>query len=164
GRGGGIYSESTGVTLNNTTVSGNSADASTDGSGEVQAIGGIFVGSNPPAISGSTVGGNIATASGSSNTIAAGGNDNPASGRGKIESSTIASNTGDASGAGTTISAGGVYATNSNVIRSSTIALNGPDSLTGDGANLIVNGGSASADLINTILADPRGGGDNCLK
>jgi predicted KAP-like P-loop ATPase len=84
---------------------------------------------------------------------------------GTVEQSTIAANRANATPApvvGTKQRAGGVLAAEDLTIKSSTIALNGPDSDTGiDGQNLLITGGTT--DFLNTILADPRGDGANCL-
>jgi hypothetical protein len=80
----------------------------------------------------------------------------------EIELSTIAGNFADPSSAGgVTFAGGGINASRDLEIRSSTIALNGPTTGSLDGVNLVVTGGTTT--MTNSIIADPRGGGINCL-
>jgi hypothetical protein len=170
-RGGAIYDESpNGVSLTNTTISGNDATATDTGltGGDAHAMGGIaMIAGGELEISGSTISGNTATATAATTdneALAAGGlyvHDDSS-----LELSTVAGNRGDATTAGgPTYQGGGIMVDNITgtfEIRSSTVALNGPAVLTGiDGGNLFVKSGEAT--LANTILADPRGGGENCL-
>ncbi len=161
-RGGAIFSEGD-IQVTDSTISGNQATASTVGDVTgAQATSGIRS-DGEFALSGSTMSGNVANADapGTGSSSAAHGalylNSGPV---GAIEQSTIAANKGDASGA-SPAETGGVDIGNDVAIRSSTIALNGPDTATGiDGANIRVSGGAN--EIENTIIAGPRGGGLNC--
>jgi hypothetical protein len=165
---GAIYSEG-GVSLEDTTVSGNEATAvdTDDGSGfgdRAVAVGGLAIlGDTDNEVLNSTFGGNGATATESNGqALAVGGvyAQVPVD----IELSTIAENEADPGGPGAiTFPAGGALLDGGpNTIRSSTVALNGPTILTDlDGANIVARGGPTT--LSNTIIADPLGGGQNCL-
>ena len=161
-RGGGIFNEQP-LTLNGSTVSGNQATA-TSSEDALDATAGID-GFDEVDLSASTISGNIATATAGTPgfTANATGGLFVLNGNSTVEQSTIAANTSDAQAdAGTTRMAGGVNSEVDLGIRSSTIALNGPTSLTGiDGANLWSQGNQTL--LMNSIIADPRGGGDNCV-
>jgi hypothetical protein len=162
-RGGAIFSEG-GIEITDSTISGNHATATTTGTTQAAAIAGIRT-DDTLGMSGSTMSGNVASAT-------ATGTGSSANARGAlyvvggttsgVEQSTIAGNKADATGdAGTPVQAGGVDLGTDTVIRSSTIALNGPDTATNvDGVNLYIEGGVN--EILNTIVADPRGGGLNC--
>jgi hypothetical protein len=163
-RGGGIFAEGD-LDLTDSTVSGNHATAATAGMSAAQATGGIRSDTRIE-MTGSTISGNVASATSTGTSgfaIARGGllelggmNVAP----GVVEQSTIAGNTASASAPATAIEAGGMDIETDTTIRSSTIALNGPDTATADGANIRVAGGDS--EIENTIIAGPRGGGMNC--
>jgi hypothetical protein len=166
-RGGAIFAEGF-FSLVDSTVSGNQATSTSDGAnGQSAATAGIRY-DDELDMQNSTISGNVASATSTGMGTAANATGallaNGAAG-GSVEQSTIAANKADATPApvvGTKRRAGGVLAEQDLFITSSTIALNGPDTDTGiDGQNLLVTAGTT--DLLNTILADPRGGGDNCL-
>jgi hypothetical protein len=159
-RGAGIFAEGTGLTIDNSTISANDATASVTGTGPGLPEGGIEAAA-PFTISHSTIAGNSATDSAFSGSgIPVGALAVTASGA--VELSTIAGNTATHTFGGSTVVPGGIYLELANLaLRSSTIALNGPSSGSADGANLIVDDGG-TATTSNSILADPRGGGENC--
>jgi hypothetical protein len=163
-RGGGIYANAAFVSIVDSTVSGNQATATSSGLDGADATAGIYT-NDEIEMSQSTISGGVATATATglaSTAIASGGifaNTGPIS----VQQSTIAANKADASAllAADATMAGGVMTSADPVgFQSSTIALNGPTTGTVDGANLLVDGGTT--DLENTILSDPRGGGQNC--
>jgi hypothetical protein len=162
-RGGAIFSQD-GIQITDSTISGNQATATTAGLATgAQATSGIRS-DDQLEMFGSTVSGNTANAD-----APATGSSSTAHGAlyltngttSDVEQSTIAANKGDASGASPT-ETGGVDIANDVAIRSSTIALNGPDTATNvDGANILVENGSNQ--VSNTIISNPRGGGTNCV-
>ena len=162
---GAIYSDlfATGLTITNSTISGNDATANDDGTGNAIAAAGVSTFSGFDVMN-STVSGNSASAT------EAGGDATSVGGiltqgSGSIELSTIADNTADLSGSAVTLPAGGVLAQSASAsvaLRSSTIAANGPTTGSFGGANLIADE-SASTTVGNTIIANPRGGDINCL-
>jgi hypothetical protein len=158
-RGAGIFAQGTGLTIDNSTISANDATGSVTGAGAAFPEGGIEAGA-PFTISHSTIAGNSATASTSTGFgIPVGALAVTTSGA--VELSTIAGNTAAHTFGGGTDVPSGIYLELANLaVRSSTIALNGPPSGSADGANLTVNGGTATTS--NSILADPRGEGENC--
>lgn len=162
-RGAGIHSAVGTLTINDSTIRGNEAAASSEGdTGTATAQGGVFIDSVPTAtISQSTISANTAEGdAGLGSSVTVGGISTSATAA-VVEQSTIAGNTADADGAVLALQAGGIYSNgNATSIRSSTIALNGPPSATSDGANLHLDNGTTT--VTNSILADPRGGGDNC--
>jgi hypothetical protein len=158
-RGGAIFNQDD-VTITDSTISNNQATATTDGTGQAAATAGIRSDGHLE-MSGSTMSGNVANATGTSG---------PARARGalyetfgsvsNLEQSTIVANKADAIG-GSLLRVGGLAIANDTNIRSSTIALNGPDTATGvAGANINFEGGANEVE--NTIITDPRGGGANC--
>jgi CSLREA domain-containing protein len=158
-RGGGISTEGgSSLTLEASTLRGNSGEATDDAGGEANATGGIHAGGNFHLVQ-STVNGSTATAvagsGGSTRTsgaIYAGGFTSST-----IELSTVADNR---ESGGVSASTGGINSdATSLTIAGSTIALNGPESGAANGGNLR---GPAATTLTNTILADPRGDGTNC--
>lgn len=160
-QGGGLYNASAGtLSLERSTVSENSAEATSGGAGTTNAGGAGISNRGVLVLRQSTVSGNVATAVGSTvaNTAGGGGvsNANAPSVDVTIDRSTIAGNSAVATGAGTTARGGGavVFGT-SFTVHSSTIAGNSAPI----GANLT---GGALAKLSNTIVADPLGGGLNC--
>jgi hypothetical protein len=167
-RGGAIFAQGF-FSLVDSTVSGNQATSTSDGTnGQSAAIAGIRY-DDELDMQNSTISGNVANATSTGTGTAANATGalyaNGTVG-GAVEQSTIAANKADAIPApivGFKLRAGGVLAASDLAIRSSTIALNGPNTDTGiDGQNLLVIGGTT--DLLNTILAEPRGGGDSCLE
>jgi hypothetical protein len=161
-RGGAIFNQDD-ITITDSTISGNQATATTAGMATgAQATSGIRSDSHLEMF-GSTMSGNIANADapGTGSSSGAHGALYLTNGTtSDVEQSTIAANKGDASGASPT-ETGGVDIANDVTIRSSTIALNGPNTATGiDGANIRVSGGAN--EIENTIVAGPRGGGKNC--
>jgi hypothetical protein len=163
-RGGAIYSGPEGsLTITDSTISDNIAAASDTGGGEVAATAGIHS-FGQAQMYGSTVSGNSASA------VAHGTNLAPSRAAGglaaldvtSIERSTFADNIADAVGSGVRIPAAGIYAPSHDLfLQSSTIAFNGPTLGSENGVNLFVDGGGVT--VSNSILADPRGGGDNCV-
>ena len=159
-RGGAIFNEDD-VTLTDSTISGNQATATTDGTGQAAATAGIRSDGHLE-MSGSTMSGNVANATGTSGDANARGALFVVAGTASdVEQSTIAANKADATGTGTLLRAGGLDIANDTNIWSSTIALNGPNTATNvDGANITIEGGTN--EILNTIVANPRGGGKNC--
>ena len=83
-----------------------------------------------------------------------------------IDRSTVAENVTDLSGSAATYASGILVQAPSSELNlsSSTIAANGPSSLTAlGGVNLFVQTGTAAATLTNNILAEPSGDGANCI-
>jgi hypothetical protein len=161
-RGGAIYNQDD-IQITDSTISGNQATASTVGNNtQAQATSGIRSDAQFK-MSGSSVSGNTASADApatGSSSIARGALFLNGGTTGDVEQSTIAGNKGDASGANP-VETGGLYVSTDTNISSSTIALNGPDTATGvDGSNITAE--SSTIEMINTIVADPRGGGNNC--
>jgi hypothetical protein len=162
-RGGAIFNEDD-VIIADSTISGNHATATTTGTTQAAATAGIRS-DGVFEMSGSTMSGNVASAT-------ATGLTSDANARGAllfnganngIEQSTIAANKADATPGtgGSVIRAGGLDIGSDTNILGSTIALNGPDTATNvDGANIYFEGGAN--EIGNTIIADPRGGGNNC--
>jgi hypothetical protein len=168
-RGAGIHGDTGSfLDIENSAIRSNIATAINDGADITIAAGGVFS-DDELELSTSTVNGNTGTATenGSGEADATGAIKLGENGGGTIELSTIAGNIGDPSSSGVTFPAGGINSQAEELeIHSSTIALNGPTSLTGTGgANLIVNGegGDAAATVGNSIIADPRGDNLNCL-
>jgi CSLREA domain-containing protein len=161
-RGAGIYSETGPVTINDSTIADNDAVGSDAGSGTAVAYSGLALINGNATITQSTISGNTAEADEESgDAFAAGGIYTNAVGT--IEQSTIAGNLADPEATAATVPAGGIYSQGlTTTIRSSTIAQNGPTTLSLDGANVFSDGPSAVS-IANSIVADPRGGGDNCL-
>jgi hypothetical protein len=161
-RGAAIFAQDD-LVLTDSTISGNQASSTTNGTGASQATGAIRD-DGVLEMSGSTVSGNVANATATTgNARARGGvHTNSTSGLNVIQQSTIAGNKADATTTGSLLRAGGLALGSDTNILSSTIALNGPDTATGvDGANIVVEGGVS--EMLNTIVADPRGGGMNCV-
>jgi hypothetical protein len=164
--GGGIFHEDD-MTLNDSTISDNDATATTDGSSLADATAGISAGAHLE-VSGSTISGNdaIATATGLGGSANARGGlfQAGSSSASSVEQSTIAGNTADSTAGtgGIAFEAGGVDIANDTDIVGSTIALNGPATLTDniDGANIVVE--CCANTVENTIIANPRGLGQNC--
>jgi hypothetical protein len=156
------------LTIDNSTITNNDATATNHFTGagvEAQAFAGVVASGAGLSfsISHSTISDNRATGIvDAGNSFTAGGLFLFATGAGTktIELSTIAGNKADPTGSATTVAAGGVYNQGTAVIRSSTIAQNGPTSLVRDGANLFADNGSTT--ISNSLIADPRGGGRNC--
>jgi hypothetical protein len=156
------------LTIDNSTITNNDATATNHFTGagvEAQAFAGVVAtGAGLSfSISHSTISDNRATGIvDAGNSFTAGGVFLFATGAGTktIELSTIVGNKADSTGTATTVAAGGVYNQGTAVIRSSTIAQNGPTSLVRDGANLFADNGSTT--ISNSLIADPRGGGRNC--
>jgi hypothetical protein len=167
-RGAGIFSDLGGTTMviENSTIADNPATATNNslGTADALAVGGMYSAGDLD-VTHSTFSGNSATAShtvtGTATTV--GAILAEGTGTSNLELSTVAANLADPSGPGATFPAGGIYSQASVLaIRSSTIAFNGPTSQATplDGVNLIAFG---VVQLTNSILSDPRGGGDNCL-
>jgi hypothetical protein len=166
-QGGGISDDGTASpSLVRSTVSGNSVVAN-DTNGPQQAAGlggGIYTGF-PLIARQSTISGNSVSVTSTTAPASArgGGVYSQGAGSGAIELSTIAGNTVFADGFSNneTFLAGGVHDENDALeIVSSTIADNGPlsgDPMNEDAANIL-----GSPQLWNTIVADPRGGRENC--
>ena len=161
--GAGISSQGFGLTMTNSTISGNQATASdTTGTGGTEAYGGLRL-QDSPIISHSTISGNTATASESNGTAFTAGAMTMTGGSGPIDLSTIANHIGDASGDSNSVSIGGIYMQGATLaLHSTTIAFNGPTSGSFDGTNVYQDDGGTTM-LSNSILADPRGGGLNCV-
>jgi hypothetical protein len=155
--GAGIFSGAP-LTIEDSVIRGNHATAIDSGGGQADAAGGLE--SSGLDASHSTFSGNTATSvqTGTGAARAVGGV--MSSGGGNLDLDTITGNFADPTGTAVIIPAGGVDAVaGSLAIRSSTIARNGPSSLSLNGANLITEGGTAT--LTNTLVSDPRGDGTN---
>lgn len=160
--GGGIYNQAGGtLTLERSTVSGNSALGTSTGAGSTNATGGGIANYGALVLRQSTISGNLASGTGSTfNNTATGGaisNANSGAVSVTIDRSTIAGNSVVAGGIGTNNAQGGGFNVfgSSFVVRGSTIARNSAPL----SANLT---GGALANLANTIVAAPLGGGPNC--
>ena len=161
-QGGGIYNTEAGsLTLERSTLSGNSAVGSSSGAGSTNAAGAGIANFGVLVVRQSTISGNAASGSGSTtNNSATGGgfsNANTPAVKVTIDRSTIAGNSVSVSGAGTNqAQAGGFNVFGSSfTVRSSTIVANS--------APLSANvAGGALASFANTIVANPLGGGPNC--
>jgi hypothetical protein len=155
--GAGIFSGAP-LTIVDSVIRGNHATAIDGGAGQALAAGGLESSANLDA-SHSTFSGNTATAvqTGTGTARAYGGVRSSADG--SLDLDTITDNFADPTGP-VFIPAGGVgNFLGSLAIRSSTIARNGPSSLSLNGANLLMEGGTAT--LTNTLVSDPRGNGSN---
>lgn len=161
-QGGAIYNNAGGtLTLERSTVSGNSSLAASSGAGTTNATGGGIANFGILIVRQSTISGNTATGTGSTTNNSAGGggitNANSPAVNVAIDRSTIAGNTAAASGAGTNgAQAGGfnVFGTVFTIHSSTIVGNSAPAS-----ANLT---GGALASIANTIVANPLGGGSNC--
>jgi fibronectin-binding autotransporter adhesin len=155
--GAGIFSGAP-LTIEDSVIRGNHATAIDGGGGQADAAGGLE--SSGLDASHSTFSGNTATSvqTGTGAARAVGGV--MSSGGGNLDLNTVTGNFADPAGTAVIIPAGGVdVVAGSLAIRSSTIARNGPSSLSLNGANLITEGGTAT--LTNTLVSDPRGNGTN---
>jgi hypothetical protein len=165
-RGGAIFNQDD-LSITDSTISDNQATATTDGIGgsQVAATGGIRS-DGLLGLDGSTVSGNIASANATSmaQTNVRGGiyQNNAGSGQAGIEQSTIAANTTSTSGGVPGVDVGGLELHNETVIRGSTIAFNGPSSLAADVDGANINNFVPSSEVEDSIIADPRGTGQNC--
>jgi hypothetical protein len=165
--GGGIFLNAPDASMSSdgSTISDNTADAVTDGDSTSIADATAAIAGDQIELDNSTVSGNVANSaeSGGGTANARGGlYVNGTGSASSVEQSTIAANTADNTGSGD-ILAGGLDIANDMLITASTIALNGPVSAGDniDGANILVENGST--DVEKTIIAEPRGGGQNCL-
>jgi hypothetical protein len=162
-RGAGIFSDiGAFVGIEDSVIRDNTATATDGGTDTALAAGGLFAAQEADILT-STISGNTATAThNGTGAVETAGGAYLAGQNGLIELSTIAGNVGNPSGSAATYHAGGVNSrAESTSIRSSTIALNGPTIGTLDGVNLFVPDGDT--EVVNTIIADPRGDGLNCL-
>jgi CSLREA domain-containing protein len=164
-RGGGIYALNSFVSIVDSTVSDNEATATSSGPDGADATAGIYT-NDEVEMTRSTISGGVATATATGAGSAANAVGGLAGGLVgvTVQQSTIAANQADATGVASSNIAGGVLTTSDSTFISSTIALNGPTSLLTpvEGSNLVVDDGTGSTDLENTIISDPRGGGANC--
>jgi hypothetical protein len=165
--GGGIFLNppDASVSMDDTTISDNTADAETDGDNTSIANATAGIAGDQIELDQSTVSGNVANSAenngGTSNARGA-LYVNGIGSASHLDDSTIAGNQADNTG-GPGILAGGLDLKNETTIRGSTIALNGPIDTgdTIDGANILEEG-PGGTEVENTIIADPRGLGDNC--
>jgi len=158
--GGGIYSEGP-LTLRESVVSGNVAQATGNSGGLTKALGGGIVASGPLTIVASTISGNIAEADGDGSATTAQGGGLLAGTEVTISRSTISGNAVDTSGAAPQLRAqGGGIQISEGMLTGSTLAAN---SATSDGLALGANVHSlVSTTVRGTLLAQPLGGADNC--
>jgi hypothetical protein len=162
-RGGAIFNQDD-IEITDSTISGNQATATTNGTGQAAATAGIRT-DGRLGLSGSTMSGNDANATASTGTGVARGaiyQNLLGSGQAGIEQSTIAGNTTSITASTTGADVGGLDLQNETVIRGSTIALNGPASLSADVDGANINSPVGTSEVEDTIIADPRGIGQNC--
>lgn len=162
-RGAGIYSDiGTTLIVNDSTIADNESSATDNGpaAGQAQSYAGIWTSGATTTISQSTISGNIADAFESNGLASTSGGMYNNAGAGIIEQSTFVGNIADPNGT-TIVPAGAIYSQGTALtIRSSTIAANGPTSVSANGASLSTDGGAVT--IANTIIANPRGGLHNC--
>jgi hypothetical protein len=161
-RGGGIFAQDD-LIIADSTISDNQATATTAGAGGTQAAATAGIRSDGALdLSGSTISGNAASAiaTGMATAHARGGLFQ--NGIGGIQQSTIAGNTSSLTSTVAGASTGGLDIGNDTNINSSTIAGNGPASLLDNfpGGNVEFEGGVN--EIENSIIANPRGGAENC--
>ena len=164
-QGGGIFANGVSMQINGSTISDNTGDASADDADATSiadATAGIWSNEHVE-MTQSTISGNVANSSSTNGTANARGALYEAGGTAtSVDQSTIAGNQADNTQNGAGVLAGGLDIANDMDITGSTIALNGPIN-TGDnidGANIFLEAGTNTVE--DTIIADPRGGGENC--
>jgi hypothetical protein len=161
-RGGGIFAQDD-LIIADSTISDNQATATSAGAGGTEAAATAGIRSDGHLdLSGSTISGNAASAiaTGMATAHARGGLFQ--NGTGGIQQSTIAGNTSSLTATVAGATTGGLDIGNDTNINSSTIAGNGPASLLDNfpGANVEFEGGVN--EIENSIIANPRGGAENC--